>query len=107
MARYRYWTSIGASIILGLILVFAGLGKLLYGGSLLVYDDQTEPITQETNVRPRSGYGRAKLEAETQMVAMAEQASINFSPIRLPHVYGAKSLLFYQIRQGRGGLQAR
>lgn len=27
--RYRYWAAIGASIILGLIFVIAGLGKLL------------------------------------------------------------------------------
>ncbi len=33
--RYKYWIGIGASIILGLIFVAAGLGKLLY---------QTEPV---------------------------------------------------------------
>lgn len=32
---------------------------------------------------------------------MAAHAGINFCSVRLPHVYGAKSLLFYQIRQGR------
>jgi nucleoside-diphosphate-sugar epimerase len=106
MATFESYKKVRTSIVDGSVnlmqaAIDAEVANFVYGGSMLVYDDQTEPITQQTGARPRSGYGRAKLEAEDQMAAMAKQAHINFSSIRLPHVYGAKSLLFYQIRQGR------
>jgi nucleoside-diphosphate-sugar epimerase len=106
MATFESYKKVRTSIVDGSTnlmqaAIDAGVENFVYGGSLLVYDDQTEPISQETDARPRSGYGRAKLEAENLMAEMAKQANINFSSIRLPHVYGAKSLLFYQIRQGR------
>lgn len=106
MATFESYKKVRTSIVDGSMnLMQAAIDEnvenFVYGGSLLVYDNQTQHITQETNARPHGGYGRAKLEAETQMVAMARQANINFSSIRLPHVYGAKSLLFYQIRKGR------
>jgi len=34
--RYRYWVSAGASIIVGLIFIFSGVGKLLYQTDFLV-----------------------------------------------------------------------
>ena len=106
MATFESYKKVRTSIVDGSMnlmqaAIAEGVENFVYGGTLLVYDDQTEPITQETSARPRSGYGQAKLEAESQMVPMAKKADINFSSIRLPHVYGAKSLLFYQIRQGR------
>ena len=33
--RYRYWVSAGASIIVGLIFIFSGIGKLLYQNDFL------------------------------------------------------------------------
>jgi nucleoside-diphosphate-sugar epimerase len=106
MATFESYEKVRTSIVEGSMnllraAIDAEVENFVYGGSLLVYDDQIEPITQQTLARPRSGYGRAKLEAETQMASTAKQNAINFSSIRMPHVYGAKSLLFYQIRQGR------
>ena len=48
-----------------------------------------------------SGYGRAKLEAELRLEEMAAKAGIRFVSLRLPHVYGAHSLLFDQVRHGK------
>ncbi len=106
MATFESYKKVRRSIVDGSLnlmqaAIESGVETFVYGGSLLVYNDQNDPIDQQTPADPRSGYGRAKLEAETQMTDMAEQAGINFSSVRLPHVYGAKSLLFYQIRQGQ------
>jgi nucleoside-diphosphate-sugar epimerase len=78
----------------------AGIRKFVYGGSLLVYGEQAEPITQKTPPNPIIGYSRAKLEAEKTLAHLAEQANIPFTSLRLPHVYGVNSLLFNQLRQG-------
>jgi nucleoside-diphosphate-sugar epimerase len=79
----------------------AGVSRFVYASSLLVYDGQTEPIDQRTEARPRLGYGKAKLEAEQVLSAMATQGGFSLAVIRLPHVYGARDLMFNQIRQGR------
>jgi nucleoside-diphosphate-sugar epimerase len=79
----------------------AGVRQVVYGGSLLVYGDQTSSIDQATPPAPASGYGRAKLEAEQMMQAMAEEAGLRFASIRLPHTYGARSLFFEEARRGR------
>ena len=79
----------------------AGVRTFVFGGSLLVYGNNAEPIDQQTAPSPRSGYGRAKLEAENRLKEMAAAAGICFVSLRLPHVYGAHSLLFDQIRHGR------
>lgn len=81
--------------------VEAGVDTFVFGGSLLVYGDSAESIHQQTPPAPASGYGRAKLEAETRMQAMAVDSGICFVSLRLPHVYGAHSLLFDQVRHGR------
>jgi nucleoside-diphosphate-sugar epimerase len=47
-----------------------------------------------------TAYGRAKLEAETILAKMAEEANICFTSIRLSHTYGVNCLLFDQIRKG-------
>jgi nucleoside-diphosphate-sugar epimerase len=79
----------------------ARVKNFVFGGSLLVYGDRTQPIDQQTQPAPESGYGRAKLEAEQRLAEMAATAGICFVSLRLPHVYGAHSLLFDQVRQGK------
>ena len=79
----------------------AGVNSFVYGGSLLVYGDTVKPIDYNTEPSPMSGYGQAKLEAERRLEEMAVQAGICFVSLRLPHIYGAHSLLFDQIRHGR------
>ena len=79
----------------------AGVETFVYGGSLMVYGNCIDPIDQETNPSPASGYGQAKLEAELQLQKMAMKAGVCFVSLRLPHVYGAHSLLFDQIRHGK------
>ncbi len=81
--------------------VTAGVKKFIFGGSLLVYGDNARPIEQQTEAAPESGYGRAKLEAEQRLAEIAAKAGICFVSLRLPHVYGAHSLLFDQIRHGK------
>ena len=105
MATFESYRKVRSSIVDGSVnlmraAIEEGVERFVFGGSLLIYDDQTKPIDQSTIPRPRSGYGRAKLEAENLMAEMAGNAGIHFNSIRLPHVYGAKSLLFHQIRQG-------
>jgi nucleoside-diphosphate-sugar epimerase len=106
MATFESYNKVRPSIVEGSINLLraateAGVKNFVYGGSLLVYDDQTQPITQETPSRTCRGYCQAKLEAETRLADMAEKGNINFTSLRLPHVYGAKSLLFHQIRKGK------
>ena len=81
--------------------VEAGVKSFVFGGSLLVYGDTAKPIDQDTTPAPMSGYGRAKLEAEQRLEDMATKAGICFVSLRLPHVYGAHSLLFDQVRHGK------
>jgi nucleoside-diphosphate-sugar epimerase len=78
-----------------------GVKKFVYGGTLLVYGSQKEPIDQTTPAAPVLGYGRAKLEAEQVMAAMAGESGMRFASLRLPHVYGARSLFFEETRKGR------
>jgi nucleoside-diphosphate-sugar epimerase len=77
------------------------VSNFVYGGSLLVYGNTANSIDQETAPSPMSGYGRAKLEAELRLEKMAAKAGMGFVSLRLPHVYGAHSLLFDQVRHGK------
>jgi nucleoside-diphosphate-sugar epimerase len=79
----------------------AGVKQFIYGGTLLVYGSQKEPIDQATPASPVLGYGRAKLEAEQMMAAMAGESGMRFASLRLPHTYGARSLFFEEARKGR------
>jgi nucleoside-diphosphate-sugar epimerase len=79
----------------------AHVKNFVFGGSLLVYGDSAKPMDQQTEPAPESGYGRAKLEAEQRLAEMAAAAGICFVSLRLPHVYGAHSLLFDQVRHGK------
>jgi len=78
-----------------------GVQRFVYSSSLLVYPDQRESIDEGTPARPRVGYGEAKLEAEAVLSQVAEQTGMKLAIVRLPHVYGARDLMFNQIRQGR------
>lgn len=79
----------------------AGVHQFVYGGTLLVYRSQKQAIEQATPASPVLGYGRAKLEAEQLMAAMAEESGMRFASLRLPHTYGARSLFFEEARKGR------
>ncbi|NIR49328.1 NAD(P)-dependent oxidoreductase [candidate division KSB1 bacterium] len=81
--------------------ISAGVKKFVYASSLLVYANQAEPIDHDTAANSGLGYGRAKLEAEQALSKLAEEADVSFAAIRLPHVYGARDLMFEQVRQGR------
>ena len=106
MATFESYNKIRPSIVEGSIhlleaAIEEGVENFVYGGSLLVYDEQSKPITQETPTQPCNGYCRAKLEAETRMASMAKQVNMKFSSLRMPHVYGTQSLLFHQVRAGK------
>lgn len=79
----------------------AGVERFVYASSLFVYGPQTQPITAETPATPRLDYGRAKLEAESALATQARQTGMRFAAVRLPHVYGARGLLFQQLHRGR------
>lgn len=79
----------------------AHVQNFVYGGSLMVYGDTAKPLDQNTEPSPMSGYGQAKFEAERRLEELAAKADISFVSLRLPHVYGAHSLLFDQVRHGR------
>jgi nucleoside-diphosphate-sugar epimerase len=79
----------------------SGVRQVVYGGSLMVYQHSRDGIDQSTAPSPLSGYGQAKLEAETRLQHMASAGGVRFVSLRLPHVYGAYSLLFDQVRHGR------
>jgi nucleoside-diphosphate-sugar epimerase len=79
----------------------AGAKTFVFASTLLVYGDSEDPIDQNTQPSPMSGYGRAKLEAEQRLAKIAADAGINFVSLRMAHVYGAHSLLFDRIRHGQ------
>ena len=79
----------------------AGVRNFVFTSSLLVYASQEQAIDRDTPAVSRLGYGRAKLEAEAALSDLAREAGMAFASIRLPHVYGARDLMFNQLRQGR------
>ena len=106
VAIFDAYSKVSPSIVTGSMnlmgaAVDAGVRRFVYAGTLLVYDHEPGVIGQDTAPRPRSEYGRAKLEAEQQLAKMAAEGGVTFTSIRLPHTYGAMSLLFEQIRKGR------
>jgi dihydroflavonol-4-reductase len=78
----------------------AGVKTFVYPGTILAYGEQPKPINQQTKPAPLTDYGRTKLEAETILAEMAEQANICFTSTRLSHTYGVNSLVFDQMRKG-------
>ena len=79
----------------------SGTRNFDYSSSLLVYQSQDEIVDQGTVANSKLGYGRAKLEAEAALSSMAEKAGISLALIRLPHVYGARDLMFNQVHKSR------
>ncbi len=79
----------------------AGVKRFVFSSSLLVYQSQKGFLDQHTSATSRLGYGRAKLEAESALATMAGQSGIDLALIRLPHVYGARDLMFNQVKNGR------
>jgi nucleoside-diphosphate-sugar epimerase len=94
-------TIVEGSIALMEAAMVAGVKHFVYSSSLLVYDNQLSPIDAATAPNPKSGYGRAKLEAERALAERADRSGITFAVIRLPHVYGGRDLMFEQLRRGR------
>ncbi len=78
----------------------AGVERFVFASSLLVYGEARDPIDAQTAARPVVDYGRAKVEAEVALARLAEAGGVAFSAVRLPHVYGARSLLFERVHRG-------
>ncbi len=79
----------------------AGVRHFIFAGTLLAYPGGLSPVNQQTPAAPQSAYGKAKHRAENRLDQMARRAGLRFVSLRLPHVYGAYSLIFDQIRRGR------
>lgn len=102
-ATFERYEQVRPSIVDGSIALMraareAGVARFVYASSLLVYPSSTDPIDARTRPQPQLGYGRAKLEAEEGLRREAGDA-VQLGIVRLPHVYGARSLLFDQIRR--------
>jgi nucleoside-diphosphate-sugar epimerase len=78
----------------------SGVQTFVYSSSLLIYGDQDGEVDESTPAKPVLDYGRIKLETETTLTQMASASKMNFSAIRLPHVYGVMDLYFQQLRKG-------
>jgi nucleoside-diphosphate-sugar epimerase len=79
----------------------AGVRSFVFASSMLVYPGDAGVIDRNTPAVPSSAYGRAKLDAEARLTELADRAGISLALIRLPHVYGARNLIFGQISRGR------
>jgi len=93
-------TIVDGSINLMNAAIDAKVKHFIYASSLLVYDSQENPIDQKTPLNPRCGYGVAKVEAEHTLTKMAKASGMKLGIIRFPHVYGARDLMFEQVRKG-------
>ena len=78
-----------------------GVRSFVFSSSLLVYADSAAPVDASTPSDPQLDYARAKVEAEGRLMAVAEQGGMSLACLRLPHVYGARDLLFDNVRRGR------
>lgn len=76
----------------------AGVAHLVFGSSLFVHDGQ-QPVGDDTVPRPVLDYGVAKMQAERRLAEIAAAGGPTVASIRLPHVYGARSLLFGLVRK--------
>lgn len=78
----------------------AGVRTVAFSSSLLVYANQpTGVITAATGVAPVVSYGRVKIEAEQRLTQLAAHRGIGLAIVRLPHVYGARDLMFAQLHR--------
>lgn len=81
----------------------AGVECFVYASSMLVHDSLSNRdgvVDADTPPAPGTGYGRAKLEAESLLEQAAGNAGMTFCALRLPHVYGARDAVFSKIRMG-------
>lgn len=78
----------------------AGVERFVFASSLMVYGDQDAPIDASTPAAPRIDYGVAKLEAESALSELFAASEARLAMVRLPHVYGARSLLFDSAHRG-------
>ncbi len=78
----------------------AGVGHIVYGSSMFVYDGSSA-IGDDTAASPALAYGRAKLHAEAALSRITEAGGPTVASVRLPHVYGPQSLLFGLVRHRR------
>ena len=104
-ASFESYKQIAPTIVRGsrelaLAAAAAGVKRFVFASSLFVYDNQDTPIDGDSVATPALGYGRAKLEAERELAAIAAQSGMSLASLRLPHVYGPQSILFKQVRSG-------
>lgn len=77
----------------------AGARTFVHGSSLMVYGDVASgEIDERTPVAPHIDYGRVKIEAERALAAIAGHRGVALGVVRLPHVYGARDLMFGRLR---------
>ncbi len=81
--------------------IAAGVRRFVYSSSLLVYGPGASHVNADTPVDPVLDYGRVKVETEKRLSEMAASAGVQFTALRLPHVYGSQDLFFSQLRAGR------
>ena len=93
-------TIVDATTSLGKFAADAGVEHFVFASSLFVYGRGTGIVDDATPIEPVMGYGKAKLEAERELTAIADGSEMTLSRLRLPHVYGPQSILFQQVRRG-------
>ena len=71
----------------------AGVQHIVFGSSMFVHDGES-PVDDTTPPRPVLDYGRSKQAAETALAEIMAAGGPTVAAIRLPHVYGAQSVLF-------------
>ena len=81
--------------------IATGVRTFIYSSSLLVYGGKITRVTADTPVDPVLDYGRIKVDTESQLSKLAAEAGIDFTALRLPHVYGSQDLYFSRLRDGR------
>ena len=78
-----------------------GVESFVFASRLFVYGRGAGEIDASTPAEPVLGYGMAKLEAERRLLELSTDGPMRLANLRLPHVYGPRSLLFDQVRSGR------
>lgn len=78
----------------------AGVDTFVFSSSALVYPSLDTPIDSDTPVDPEIGYGQAKAEAEEILTRISSSTGMRVVFPRLPHVYGADSILFSHVDRG-------
>jgi nucleoside-diphosphate-sugar epimerase len=80
--------------------VAAGVEHFVFASSTMVYDGRGAPVNERTPSAARSGYGRAKVDAEDALTRSAAAGRMSVGVLRLPHVYGAGDAMFAMARRG-------